>query len=167
MLYTITKEQKTELEEARKANKKKSVDRRLRALIMRGEGKQSNEIAQATEYHPAYISELVSKYCNEGLSAIIDNHYHGNRRNMSFDEEKALLETFKSAAEAGQIVEVSEIKKAYEEAIHRSLDSSRGQIYRVLDRHDWRKVMPRSKHPNKASDEEIESSKKLKTESPS
>jgi transposase len=162
MLYDITKEQKTELENARKTNKKKTVDRRLRVLIMRAEGKQSKEIAQATEYHPAYISELVAKYCNNGLSAIIDNHYPGNRRNMSFAEEAAFLETFKAAAEAGQIITVSEIKNAYEKVIGRSLDSSRGQIYRVLERHNWRKLMPRSKHPNKASDEEIESSKKLK-----
>ena len=32
----------------------------------------------------------------------------------------------------------------------------------VLERHGWRKVMPRSKHPQKASDEAIEASKKIK-----
>ena len=165
MRYNITKEQKSELEEARRKTKDKNVDRRLKALIMRAEGKRSKEISQATEYHPSYISELASKYCKEGLSQIVDNHYCGNRRSMSFAEEEALLETFKTAAESGQVVEVSEIKKAYEKAIQRSLDSSHGQIYRVLARHGWRKLMPRSKHPNKASDEEIESSKKLTLES--
>ena len=80
---------------------------------------------------------------------------------MSIAEEEALLEPFKKAAEVGQIVEVSEIKRAYEEAIGRSLENNHGQIYNVLHRHGWRKVMPRSKHPKKASQEEIEASKKL------
>ena len=34
------------------------------------------------------------------------------------------------------------------------------QIYYVLHRHGWRKVMPRSRHPKKASEEVIETSKK-------
>jgi hypothetical protein len=32
----------------------------------------------------------------------------------------------------------------------------------LLERHDWRMVMPRGKHPKKASEAEIEASKKLK-----
>ncbi|MDD4296898.1 MAG: winged helix-turn-helix domain-containing protein [Ruminiclostridium sp.] len=72
-----------------------------------------------------------------------------------------MLEPFRKAAEAGQIVEVSEIKKAYDTAIGRSTDRDHGRIYRVLARHGWRKVMPRSKHPNKASEEACNASKKL------
>ena len=82
------------------------------------------------------------------------------RENMSFEEEAALLEPFKAKAEKGQIVEASEIKEAYDKAVGHK--SGSGQIYRVLHRHGWRKVMPRSKHPKKASDEAIEASKKLK-----
>lgn len=41
------------------------------------------------------------------------------------------------------------------------------QIYFVLHRHGWRKVMPCSKHPKKASDEEIAASKKLMIQSES
>jgi transposase len=101
------------------------------------------------------------EYCNKGLSAIIDNHYAGNRRNLSWAEEEELLKPFKEKAAAGQIVEISEIKQAYEEATGKSLENDHGQIYRVLKRHGWRKVMPRSKHPKKANDEVIEASKKL------
>ncbi len=36
-----------------------------------------------------------------------------------------------------------------------------GQIYYVLERHGWRKIMPRSKHPKKANEGAIEASKKL------
>ena len=79
---------------------------------------------------------------------------------MTYEEEKALLEPFKAKAEAGQIVEVGEILAAYEEKIGCPV-KSKGQIYYVLERHKWRKIMPRSKHPNKANNEAIEALKKL------
>lgn len=81
-------------------------------------------------------------------------------RNMSYDEEEEFLSQFADKAEKGQIVEISEIKKAYEEKIGHK--TGHGQIYFVLHRHGWRKLMPRSKHPKKASSEAIEASKKLK-----
>ena len=159
--YHISEEQVAELTKARKENKDINVDKRLRALLLHAEGKKREEIAERTEYAKTYISELVSKYCNHGIGAIVENKYKGNNRNMSHVAEEALLEPFKKAAEAGQVVEVSAIKKAYEEAIGRSLDKSHGHIYEVLQRHGWRKIMPRSKHPKKADDEDIEASKKL------
>jgi transposase len=157
----ISKEQIAEIEEARKKNKDKRVDRRLKVLLMYVEGHKHAEIAKQTEYATTYISELVVKYVDKGLSAIIGNHYRGNRRNMSIEAEKELLEVFKKRAASGQIIETSEIKKAYEAATGKSLDKSHGQIYRVLKRHGWRKVMPRSRHPKKASVEAVEASKKL------
>ena len=157
--YKITAEQKQELESARKENKNKNTEKRLRALILRAEGKSNSIAAAATEFHPAYVSKLVSIYCRKGLGAIIGNHYHGNRRNMSIEEEAAFLETYKKQAEQGQIVEISIIKRAYEEKVGHSIGGT--QIYYVLRRHGWRKLMPRSKHPNKADDEAIEASKKL------
>ena len=66
----------------------------------------------------------------------------------------------KERAEKGELVEISEIAKAYQSAVAHPV--SNGQIYRVLHRHGWRKVMPRSRHPQKASEEEIAASKKLK-----
>jgi transposase len=157
----LWKEEIEELEQARKKNKNKNVERRLKALLLHGKGEEHQKIADQTEYSVTYISELVTKYIKKGITAIIGNNYRGNRRNMSIEEEKILLESFKKQAEEGRMVETSDIERAYEKAIGRSLEKSRGQIYRVLKRHGWRKVMPRSKHPNKASDEEIEASKKL------
>jgi transposase len=158
--YQITKKQVVELEATRKENKDKNVERRLKALLLRAQGIKRAEVASQTEFATSYISELTAKYCNQGLSAIVENHCGGNHRNLSFAEEEALLEPFKKLAESGQIVEVSEILAAYETKLGRPTGSN-SQIYYVLARHGWRKVMPRSKHPNKASEEEIESSKKL------
>jgi len=157
--YYITEGQKAELETARKANKDKRVENRLKALILRAEGNRNKDIGEKCDLHPSYVSQLVSIYCNQGIGAIIENHYAGNRRNMSKAEETAFLAGYKEQAEQGQIVETAAIKKAYEEKVGHSIGG--GQIYCVLHRHGWRKIMPRSKHPNKASDEVIEASKKL------
>lgn len=157
----ITGEQVKEIEGARKENRNKNVDSRLRVLLLHAEGKGREEIAALTEYCKTHVSKIVAQYVSYGLEAVAGNHYHGNRRNMDYKSEKALIDSFKKKAEDGEIIEVSEIKAAYEKAIGRSIDTSRGQIYSVLKRQGWRKVMPRSKHPNKANEEEIESSKKL------
>jgi len=158
--YKISNEQVTEIEKAREKNRCKKAEKRLRALVLYSEGLANEEIGGIVELSGTYISEIVAKYCNKGLEAVIGGKYGGNHRNMSFEEEQAFLAEYKERAEKGQIVEVSEIKKAYEEKVGHTIGGE--QIYRVLRRHGWRKVMPRSKHPNKASDEAIAASKKLK-----
>ena len=75
-------------------------------------------------------------------------------------EEEEILNRFREQAEAGQVIIVADIKRAFDEKLGR--DTGRGYIYMLLARHDWRKVMPRQKHPKKADDETIEASKKLK-----
>ena len=59
------------------------------------------------------------------------------------------------------MIDLNEMSADYEKQVGHSI--SVAQIYRVLHRHGWRKVMPRSKHPKKAAPEAIEASKKLKS----
>ena len=163
--HHISADEVLENKKARKLNADKTIDRWLEVLMLHASGKSRAEISTKTDFKKQYITELVSEYRREGLEQFAKKRYNGNNRNLSYAEEEALLEPFKKAAEAGQIVEVSEIKVAYEKAIGRSLEKCHSQIYYVLARHGWRKIMPRSKHPNKASDEAIEASKKLTLES--
>jgi transposase len=157
-----TSEQAKELEQARKKNKNKNIDRRIQTLQLYGQGMPHKEIAMRTGFSYSYVAELAGKYRKGGIEAIVGNHYKGNRRNLTFEEEKALLEPFKEKAAAGEVTSVRELKKAYEKATGKVLgDNNKGQIYRVLNRHNGRKVMPRSTHPKKASPEDIEASKKL------
>lgn len=159
-MYRYTDEDKARIEKARKENKNKRVEKRLQALELRAEGKSANEVAAVTGFHPAYLTQLSRKYQQGGIEAITGNHYAGNRRNMSFEEEAAILAPFQKAAEKGQLVEISEIKASYEQAVGHTIGGS--QIYYILKRHGWRKVMPRSRHPKRATEEVIETSKKLK-----
>lgn len=161
--YKFSEEEIAAIEKARKENTNKRAEARLKALELRAKGNSASEVAKATGFHSAYITQLVAKYRDHGLEAISGNHYGGNRRNMSVEQESEILAPFKARAEKGEIVEISEIKAAYQKAVDHPIGNS--QIYFVLHRHGWRKVMPRSKHPNKASEEVIETSKKLSPES--
>ena len=159
--YTFTLEEMQEIKAAREKNRDKNVEKRLAALEMRAEGKRNKEISEKTGFHTQYITVLVSRYKANGLASITESHYHGNHRNLSYAEEEALLEPFRLDSKAGKMVSVhDDIETAYREAVGHSIGTS--QIYCVLRRHGWRKVMPRSKHPKKASDEVIETSKKLR-----
>ena len=162
-VYKFSEKEIEEIVQARRQNKDKRVEARLKALEMRARDIKASEIAEATGFHSAYISQLTAKYKNGGIEAISGNHYGGNHRNMSIEEETAILAPFREKAEKGEMVEVQAIKAAYQAAVDHPI--SVAQIYYVLHRHGWRKVMPRSRHPKKASDETIEASKKLSPES--
>ena len=157
--YKISENQMKEITKARKITKCKQADKRMRAVQLRGADKTNKEIAEILETSSDVVSRWISSYARDGLEALLPKKRMGNRRNMSLSEEAVFLEQYKERAEKGQMVEISEIKAAYEAKVGHTIGGS--QIYRVLHRHGWRKVMPRSRHPNKASDEEIEASKKL------
>ena len=158
--YEISQSQLQEIEAARKKNRNKNVERRLYVLVMRAEGKSLEEISEKTGYHLSTASKLIARYMRDGISAIAENHYKGNRRNMSFEEEAAILAPFIERAERGEMVDIKEIAAAYQKAVPHKISDT--QIYYVLHRHGWRKIMPRSRHPKRASEEAIEASKKLK-----
>ena len=61
---------------------------------------------------------------------------------MRVEREADILAPFKARAEKGELIQISEIAKAYQSAVDHPV--SRGQIYCVLHPHGWRKVMPRS-----------------------
>ena len=159
--YKISAENAAEIKEVRKTITDKKVDRRLYAVQLRGEGLTNDEIAQKLDTSDKMVSQWVSAYINNGgIAALLPKERIGMHRNLSIEEEKEFLSAYTKQAEAGQIIDLNELKAAYIEKVGHSIGGS--QIYRMLERHGWRKVMPRSKHPQKTSDEAIEASKKLK-----
>lgn len=161
--YKIDRAALKEIAEARMANQNKQVEKRLHAVLLRGQGKKNAEIAKQLETSSKVVSRWVSLYVKEGLDSLLPKKREARRRNMSYAEEEGLLSSFEEQAKLGRVVEVSDIKAAYEKKVGHTIGG--GQIYRVLKRHGWRKIKPRSRHPKKASDEAIEASKKLTHES--
>ena len=134
--------------------------KRLQALYLRGLGKTNKEIKEVVGFCEQYITEMVSKYMKDGMSSILADRRTSNNRRMSYAEESKFLEQFEELADAGQILTVNIIHEKFDEVTGKSNNQS--TIFRLLKRHGWRKVKPRPRHPGKASDEEINSSKKLR-----
>ena len=155
----ISKEEYEAIKAAEKATQDKQISRKLRALMLRYEGLTNDEVGKCLGLCSVRISQLVSEYKKTGLEAYTQKKYGGNHRNMSEEEEEEILTQFRKQAEDGKVVVVKEIKQAFDEKLGR--DTGSGYIYMLLERHDWRKVMPRSKHPKKADDATIEATKKL------
>lgn len=160
--YEISEEGLNELRQARRANRDKNVDRRLYALILHAEGNTGKRVSELTGYNAKYLYELYRKYLTEGIEAITGNHYGGNRRLMSYEEEEIFLSQFIKEADGGHITDVKAVKAAYDEKVGH--ETGHGQIYFVLHRHGWSKKLPRSKHPKSAGPEAVEASKKLTIE---
>ena len=64
---------------------------------------------------------------------------------MSSEEEREFLATWKVNAEQGQLVVLTALRVALEKKLGRSVKPS--VLYRLLERHRWRKVAPDTRHP--------------------
>ena len=127
--YEISEEGLNEFREARKTNRDKSVERRLHALILHAEGNTGKKISEVTGYNEKYLYELYRKDLSGGIEAITGNHYGGNRRNMSYEEEEIFLSQFINEADGGHITDVKAIKAAYDKKVGH--ETGHGQIYTV------------------------------------
>ncbi len=109
--------------------------------------REAAHIALHTGTTKRTVHQVISDYNRQGVEAIETPGKGGRRRGyMSLSEEKNFLTQFMDSALTGLITTVTKIKQAYEAKIGQKVD--RTTIYRLLARHEWRKVMPRSHHPD-------------------
>ena len=112
--YKISAENAAEIKEVRKTITDKKVDRRLYAVQLRGEGLTNDEIAQKLDTSDKMVSQWVSAYINNGgIAALLPKERIGMHRNLSIEEEKEFLSAYTKQAEAGQIIDLNELKAAY------------------------------------------------------
>jgi len=162
---TISREEAVEVRKEMKNIKNKNCYRRMEALALLGEGKTPKEVSEITKYNEKYVRMLRCKYVKEGLEPFKeDGRKGGNNRLMDAEESKAFLSQFEEKARAGQVITVEEIAEELDKITGKKR-ASKSTVYYFLKSNGWRKIMPRSKHPKKASDEAIEASKKLTLES--
>ena len=64
---------------------------------------------------------------------------------MTIEQERQFLSQFLDQASDGGILVVSKIKRALETLVGRKI--AKTTVYRMLDRHDWRTIIPRPRHP--------------------
>ncbi|MCB2019420.1 MAG: winged helix-turn-helix domain-containing protein [Rhizobacter sp.] len=120
---------------------------RIQCVLIRATlGSSAAQIAQLLGWSTATVHVLHSRWAKEG-DAIFELRGRGGRRHqyLSVEREQALLAPFVERAQAGGMLSVGEIQQAYEE--HTGMQVAPSTVYRLLDRHGWRKVVPRPRHP--------------------
>jgi transposase len=64
---------------------------------------------------------------------------------MSLEEERAFLAPWEQASLDGSVLVVSPLRAALSQELGRPVAAS--VVYRMLERHGWRKVAPDTRHP--------------------
>jgi len=142
------------LSELLKKNSVSSSVKRIQCILFKVKyNKTPEEIAEMVGYHPNHVVKIQALFWRKGDIVFQIKARGGRKReNLKIEEEKELIDKFNKEAEKGGILEVSRIKTAYEAKIGKKVPKS--TVYRMLDRHNWREVVPRTKHPK--SDKEAQ-----------
>ena len=157
--FQISEAEYVAIKECEAKIRDKRISKNLRILMLRYEGEKVGVIAKFHKVSKSAISQICMRYHRQGLDELIRNKYTSHYRLLSEDQEKDILAHFEALAEDGHQITANKIKAALDEACGK--DTGNVYVYNVLKRHHWRKVMPRSQHPNAADEEACNTSKKL------
>jgi len=108
--------------------------------------REAKEIALHTGTSIWSVHKVISQYNRYGATAI-ETAGKGGRRNcyLSWQQEQEFLAPFFEQASIGEIATTAVIQKSFEERIGQAVNAA--TIYRLLQRHRWRKLVPRPHHP--------------------
>jgi transposase len=110
-------------------------------------------IARQFHVSEGFVHKVVQQYNRDGPTAIIPPRpYTPRHAYLSRAEEHQFLAPFLDRAQRGDMVTAREIQRAYEERVGRSVAES--TISRLLARHQWRKLVPRPRHPRSDPEEQ-------------
>lgn len=138
--------------------------RRQRWLIIYNalvDPRPAEEIAKHCGVSKATVHQVISTYNRFGVAAV-ETPGKGGRYHeyLSLEEEREFLAPFFARAERGELATAGEIKRAFETRVGQQVAES--TIYRLLARHDWRKLMPRPKHPHASQEAQDQFKKTLR-----
>jgi transposase len=119
---------------------------RISMVLLREGGMTQPAIAEAMGVSLSTVNRAHMAYDQGGIKALRPKRCGGRwRENMTIAAEKALLARFAKAAGAGEMLNIHDLKRAYEQQIGH--ETSNSTVYDLLGRHGWRKLMPRPFHP--------------------
>jgi len=108
--------------------------------------REAKEIAKHTGVSVSTVHQVISEYNRYGETAI-ETPGRGGRRSsyLTVAAEGEFLVPFIAQAKQGNITTRATIQGAFEQRVGASVAPS--TIYRLLERHHWRKLVPRPHHP--------------------
>ena len=156
---SIPESRLAELQEFRKNKWPGFEFHRFLCVWLRAEqGLSTKEIARVLGWNVNTVRFTQKDFITRGPKALVEERRGGRRRQlMSFEEEKCFLAAFEKAAESASMLVVARIKEALEKQLGRTVHKT--TVYRMLQRHEWRKVAPRPQHP-KQNEEAVDAFKK-------
>jgi transposase len=115
--------------------------------------KPAAEIALEVGLARQTVHNLVAAYNRQGPQAM-ETPGHGQRQRayLGLGQEQAVVRKFLRKSAVGQVSTGTEIKPALERAIGRRVHKT--TVYRILKRQQWRKVVPRPRHPEASGEEQ-------------
>jgi transposase len=130
------------LQRALKDEQNRTRRQRIQMVLLRESKMTQPEIAEAMGVSLSTVNRAHMAYDHGERKALEPKPSGGRiRENMTLAEETALLDGFAKAAGAGEMLNIHDFKAAYEKAIGHPTSNS--TVYNLLDRHNWRKLMPR------------------------
>jgi len=111
---------------------------RMQMVLLRESGMTQPAIAAAMGVSLSTVNRAHMAYDHGGIEALKPRPNGGRKHeNMTSAEEEALLARFAKAAGAGEMLNIHDLKAAYEKAIgHKTSDST---VYNLLHRHGWQR----------------------------
>lgn len=156
----INNDEINKLKNLLKKSKTKSEFQHIQCILIRAlfPGMTALEIANLVALSESSVWRIHSEYYHQGVEIIsMDKRGGRYRENLTIEQETDLLKPFFQKAISSGVIVIKDVKLAYENLIGQSVADS--TIYRMLDRHGWRKIVPYKRHP-KSNKEAQESFKK-------
>ena len=148
-MVKCTKRQIRQLKTALHWKMPEAQRQRIQMILLRESGMAQPAIADAMGVSLSTVNRAHMAYDHGGIKALKPKPSGGRKReNMTLTEEKTLLRRFANAAGAGEMLNIHDLKAAYERAIGHATSNS--TVYNLLARHGWRKLMPRPFHPKRS-----------------
>ena len=147
-MVKCTKRQIRELKTALRWKLPAAQRERIQMVLLRESGMTQPAIAAAMGVSLSIVNRAHIAFNHGGIKALKPKPIGGRQReNITVAEERVLLARFAKAAGAGEMLNIHDLKAAYEEAIGH--ETSNSTVYNLLARHGWRKLMPRPFHPKR------------------
>jgi transposase len=113
----------------------------------------ATEIALEVGLARQTIHNLSAAYNRHGPAAVeTPGHGHRQRASLTLRQEQRLVERFVQRSARGQVSTGHQFQPALEKALGRRVHKT--TVYRILTRHQWRKVVPRPRHPQASAEEQ-------------
>ena len=133
-MVKCTKKQIRELKTALRWKIPVAQRQRIQMVLLRESGMTQPGIAAAMGVSLSTVNRAHMAFDHGGIKALKPKPIGGRRReNMTLAQEKALLARFAKAAGTGEMLNIHDLKAAYEKAIGH--ETSNSTIYNLLARH--------------------------------